>query len=309
MISTYKDDGYHITIVKEKNVKQRNLLLLGSTALISTIAVVASTIVSLFNQTLGVDPINEGGSLLIRRGRSANDGRRRAAEERRGRRRRRGAARRREEKTPTSQGDLADQTRAKIFIHPDKSIVQKDFDLKQPIAATEGDRKFEKKYNQYGRPERVRRFFERNGLRRRPGQRLRHRPGQRLRHRHGKRYWLRQRQRVAVRAMAGARAQGVLAVHHRRAESWRDIPYRIIAKPKATYTDAARTNNVQGSVTLKIVLLASGQVGSITPIKGLPHGLTEQAIAAARQIRFEPKKINGVPVSTTVTFQYGFNIY
>ena len=86
-------------------------------------------------------------------------------------------------------------------------------------------------------------------------------------------------------------------------------PYRIIAKPKATYTDAARTNNVQGSVTLKIVLLASGQVGSITPIKGLPHGLTEQAIAAARQIRFEPKKINGVPVSTTVTFQYGFNIY
>ena len=62
-------------------------------------------------------------------------------------------------------------------------------------------------------------------------------------------------------------------------------------------------------VMLKIVLLASGQVGSITPIKGLPHGLTEQAIAAARQIRFEPKKINGVPVSTTVTFQYGFNIY
>jgi TonB family protein len=86
-------------------------------------------------------------------------------------------------------------------------------------------------------------------------------------------------------------------------------PYKILFKPKATYTDAARTNNVQGSVTLKIVLLASGQVGSITPVTRLPYGLTEQAIAAARQIRFEPKKVNGTPVSTTVTFQYGFNIY
>jgi outer membrane biosynthesis protein TonB len=37
--------------------------------------------------------------------------------------------------------------------------------------------------------------------------------------------------------------------------------------------------------------------------------LTEQAIAAARQIKFEPKKVNGSPVSVTMTFQYGFNIY
>ncbi len=86
-------------------------------------------------------------------------------------------------------------------------------------------------------------------------------------------------------------------------------PYKILFKPKATYTDAARTNNVQGSVTLKITLMANGSVGSITPVTRLPYGLTEQAIAAARQIKFEPKKINGQPVSVTVTFQYGFNIY
>ncbi|MGH9818875.1 MAG: energy transducer TonB [Pyrinomonadaceae bacterium] len=85
--------------------------------------------------------------------------------------------------------------------------------------------------------------------------------------------------------------------------------YKIIAKPRAAYTDEARTNNVQGSVTLKIVLLASGQVGSITPLNRLPYGLTEQAIAAAKQIKFEPKKVNGVAQATTVTFQYGFNIY
>lgn len=85
--------------------------------------------------------------------------------------------------------------------------------------------------------------------------------------------------------------------------------YRIIAKPKATYTDAARTNNVQGSVRLKVTLLASGSVGSITPVTRLPHGLTEQAIAAARNIRFQPKKVNGVAQSVIVTLEYGFNIY
>jgi TonB family protein len=86
-------------------------------------------------------------------------------------------------------------------------------------------------------------------------------------------------------------------------------PYRIISKPRPGYTDAARANQVTGSVLLKVTLLASGQVGSIVPIRRLPDGLTEQAIAAARQIRFEPKKVNGVPQSITVTIDYGFTIY
>ena len=86
-------------------------------------------------------------------------------------------------------------------------------------------------------------------------------------------------------------------------------PYRIISKPRPNYTEAARTNQVTGSVLLKVTLLASGQVGSVTPVRRLPHGLTEQAIAAAKQIRFEPKKVNGVPVPVTVTLDYGFTIY
>ena len=86
-------------------------------------------------------------------------------------------------------------------------------------------------------------------------------------------------------------------------------PLKIISKPRPGYTDAARTNNVQGSVRLKVTFLASGAIGSVTPVTRLPHGLTEQAIAAAKQIRFEPKKINGVAQSVVVTVDYGFNIY
>jgi TonB family protein len=83
----------------------------------------------------------------------------------------------------------------------------------------------------------------------------------------------------------------------------------IISKPKAAYTDEARTNDTQGVVTLRITFLASGEIGGITVVSGLPDGLTEQAIAAAKQIKFEPKRVDGQPVSVTMTFQYGFNIY
>ncbi len=84
---------------------------------------------------------------------------------------------------------------------------------------------------------------------------------------------------------------------------------RIISKPQARYTEAARQNQTEGSVRLKVTLLASGDIGAIVPVRELPDGLTEQAIEAARRIKFEPKKVEGVPVSTTVTIDYTFTIY
>lgn len=84
---------------------------------------------------------------------------------------------------------------------------------------------------------------------------------------------------------------------------------KIISKPRAGYTDAARQNNVTGTVTLKITFLANGSIGSITPVSGLGYGLTEQAIAAARRIVFEPAKVNGVAQTTSKTFAYSFSIY
>lgn len=84
---------------------------------------------------------------------------------------------------------------------------------------------------------------------------------------------------------------------------------KIISKPRAGYTDSARQNNVTGKVVLRITFLANGSIGSITPVSGLGYGLTEQAIAAARRIVFEPAKVNGVAQTTTKTFEYGFSIY
>lgn len=85
--------------------------------------------------------------------------------------------------------------------------------------------------------------------------------------------------------------------------------FRILAKPKARYTNAARKANTQGSVLLTVTLLANGGIGSVTVIKKLPDGLTEQAVAAARKLVFLPKRVGGIPVTVIVTFDYGFSIY
>ena len=73
---------------------------------------------------------------------------------------------------------------------------------------------------------------------------------------------------------------------------------RILSKPEPPYTEEARKNQITGTVVLAAVFSASGQVTGIRPVSGLPHGLTEKAIAAARQIRFVPaQKERGRPVS------------
>ena len=86
-------------------------------------------------------------------------------------------------------------------------------------------------------------------------------------------------------------------------------PLKITSKPRAEYTDEARTDDVQGTDRLKIELMADGHIGNITPLNQLPDGLTEQAIAAARRIKFEPRKVNGIPQSSVLTFEYSFTIY
>jgi TonB family protein len=88
-----------------------------------------------------------------------------------------------------------------------------------------------------------------------------------------------------------------------------NLPLNIIVKPKPLYTDAARQNNIQGTVTVRVVFLANGGIGSITPVSALSHGLTEQAIAAARKLVFLPQKAQGQPQTVVKSVQYSFSIY
>lgn len=85
---------------------------------------------------------------------------------------------------------------------------------------------------------------------------------------------------------------------------------RIVSKPKAIYTDLAKTNQIQGKVTLRVTFLANEKIGSIAVIESLPDGLTEKAIESARKIKFKPAMdINKTPFSVTRQVHYTFTLY
>ena len=84
---------------------------------------------------------------------------------------------------------------------------------------------------------------------------------------------------------------------------------RVLSKPEPQYTEEARKNQITGTVVLKAVFTSGGQVSQISTIKGLPFGLTEKAIAAARAIKFVPATKDGHAVSMYMTLEYNFNLY
>jgi len=58
-----------------------------------------------------------------------------------------------------------------------------------------------------------------------------------------------------------------------------------------------------------VTFMANGSIGGVSTVKGLPYGLTEKAIAAARQIRFTPPMRNGQPYTVNKVVHFNFTIY
>lgn len=80
-------------------------------------------------------------------------------------------------------------------------------------------------------------------------------------------------------------------------------------KLEPNYTEEARRGQVEGQVILKCVFAADGTITNIRTERGLPKGLTERAIAAARMIKFIPAMKDGKFVSQWMTIEYNFNLY
>jgi TonB family protein len=84
----------------------------------------------------------------------------------------------------------------------------------------------------------------------------------------------------------------------------------IKAKPNPGYPRGARRYGVEGIVKLRIILGADGRVSDkMEVLEGLPHGITEEALKAARRIVFEPARKDGRPVAQYVTVIYHFNLH
>ncbi len=81
----------------------------------------------------------------------------------------------------------------------------------------------------------------------------------------------------------------------------------ILFKPSVQYTAEAKQLRIQGDVILRVTFTASGQVHVNAILRGLGHGLDEEATRVAEQIRFHPATADGRPADTTtnitITFQ------
>jgi TonB family protein len=85
-------------------------------------------------------------------------------------------------------------------------------------------------------------------------------------------------------------------------------PVEILFKPRPEYTDEARNMKLEGEVLIKVQFTAAGEVRVINVIQGLGHGLDQNAIRAAQQIRFKPAQRDGQPVDSTATVHIVFQL-
>jgi TonB family protein len=96
-------------------------------------------------------------------------------------------------------------------------------------------------------------------------------------------------------------------VQQMAAQQVRSTAVEVLSKPAVRYTSEARDMHVEGDVVLDVTFLASGQVVVHGIVRGLGHGLDEEARRVAEQIRFRPATSDGRPVDVTtkitITFQ------
>ena len=299
-----KDGGFYLTVIEEKNVKQRNLLLVGALGFM-LFFLMSATVYSLFSKDLDVGSINDDifNAVIVDDVPTQVE---KEVKQQKDKDSGGGGGGGREEKTPASRGDLADQTPDPIR-PPDVHIPKLDNPtLTLPPASTQGTKKFDKLYGKFGDPNGP------DGASNGTGS------GGGI----GSGRGTGQGSGTGTGAGSGlgsgygngngngngdGNGDGLGAPPPRPVGVTQGI--KILSKPRPGYTDSARQANIQGTVILRVTFLASGQVGSISPVKGLGSGLTEQAIAAARRIAFEPAKTNGVSQSVTKQIEYTFSIY
>jgi TonB family protein len=80
----------------------------------------------------------------------------------------------------------------------------------------------------------------------------------------------------------------------------------LLSIPTAQYTPEAKQFKVQGDVILRATFTATGQVVVQNVVRGLGHGLDEEARRAALQIRFRPATRNGqaIDMTTNITIKF-----
>lgn len=82
--------------------------------------------------------------------------------------------------------------------------------------------------------------------------------------------------------------------------------WQITSDPSALYTMEAKRRGVTGTVRLAVYFDLDGRVSIAGVIAKLPYGLTEEAVKAAKQIKFKPATACGSRVTEPAEIAYEF---
>jgi protein TonB len=82
----------------------------------------------------------------------------------------------------------------------------------------------------------------------------------------------------------------------------------VLRRVQPVYTEMGRRTRTQGVVIVEAIIDGTGRVTDVRVIKPLPMGLSESAVEAVRQWRFEPATLNGRPLSVYFTLQVDFKL-
>jgi len=83
---------------------------------------------------------------------------------------------------------------------------------------------------------------------------------------------------------------------------------RKIHEVKPIYPEIARKARMEGVVILEITVDKQGNVRDVKILRSLPMGLTEAAVEAVKQWKYEPSTLNGRPVEVLVTVTVTFRL-
>jgi TonB family protein len=89
----------------------------------------------------------------------------------------------------------------------------------------------------------------------------------------------------------------------------RVTPPVAISKPDPEYSEEARDAGIQGTVVLWILVSETGDVTDTTVVKPLGMFLDQNALQKVRTWKFEPARLNGVPVPVKVAVEVSFRLF
>jgi protein TonB len=82
---------------------------------------------------------------------------------------------------------------------------------------------------------------------------------------------------------------------------------KLISQPKPNYPPIAKQARVQGQVVLQAVISKSGTIENLKVVSGHPM-LTQSALDAVRNWRYQPTYLNGEPVEVETTINVNFSL-